>query len=254
MGHLELTMLRAGLAAVRTSPVDDGRVELIVRRPAEDQRELLHEAELRTDVGLVGDRWSVRTDEKAPNPEAQLTLMNARAAALVAGRRDHGGLAGDQLYVDLDLSTGNLPAGTRLAIGSAVVEVTAEPHTGCGKFARRFGVDALKFVNSKDGRALNLRGINTRVIAGGRPTGRRDHEGASSGSTSRLTSILQRGSDSGASLGVSGTRQASRSRQQLRGGVSAPALAETASRALGQTHDCRSRTKDEQRRSSAGGC
>jgi MOSC domain-containing protein YiiM len=167
MGHLELTTLRAGLAEVRTSPVDDGRVELIVRRPAEDQRELLHEAELRTDVGLVGDKWSVPTDAKAPNPDAQLTLMNARAAALVAGRPDHGGLAGDQLYVDLDLSNGNLPPGTRLAIGSAVVEVTAEPHTGCGKFARRFGVDALKFVNSKDGRALNLRGINARVIAGG---------------------------------------------------------------------------------------
>jgi MOSC domain-containing protein YiiM len=86
---------------------------------------------------------------------------------LVAGCADHGGLAGDQLYVDLDVSYENLPAGTRLSIGSAVIEVTAEPHTGCGKFARRFGVDALKFVNSKDGRALNLRGVNAKVIVGG---------------------------------------------------------------------------------------
>ncbi len=102
-----------------------------------------------------------------PNPAAQLTVMNARAAALVAGRPDHGGLAGDQLYIDLDLSSRNLPPGTRLAIGATIIEVTDEPHTGCGKFVRRFGVDAMKFVNSAAGRELNLRGINTRVIVGG---------------------------------------------------------------------------------------
>jgi hypothetical protein len=155
------------LAKVGRSPIDDGRVEVIVRRPAEDQRELLTEAELSTYAGLVGDRWSVARGGTRPNPEAQLTLMNARVAALVAGCADHGGLAGDQLYVDLDVSYENLPAGTRLSIGSAVIEVTAEPHTGCGKFVRRFGVDALKFVNSKDGRALNLRGVNAKVIVGG---------------------------------------------------------------------------------------
>jgi MOSC domain len=167
MSHLELTALQAGLVHVRLSPAGPGRIELIVRRPAEDQREVLLEAELSTEVGLVGDRWSVVTDGSAPNPEAQLTLVNARAAALVAGGPDHGGLAGDQLYVDFDLGDDNLPPGTRLAIGSAVIEVTAEPHTGCGKFARRFGVDALKFVNSHVGRALNLRGINAKVINGG---------------------------------------------------------------------------------------
>ena len=167
MGHLELSTLQAGLANVRLSPIDDGRVELIARRPADDRREVLIEAELSTDTGLVGDKWSVATGDTAPNREAQLTLMNARVAALVAGRADHGGLAGDQLYVDLDLSYENLPPGTRLSVGSAVIEVTAEPHTGCGTFARRFGVDALKFVNSPDGRELNLRGINTRVIVGG---------------------------------------------------------------------------------------
>ncbi len=167
MGHLELPTLQAGIANVRLSPIDDGRVEVIVKRPADDQREVLTEAELSTDAGLVGDKWSVPTGGTAPNPEAQLTLMNARVAALVAGCADHGRLAGDQLYVDLDLSYENLPPGTRLSMGSAVIEVTAEPHTGCGKFARRFGVDALKFVNSKDGREVNLRGINAKVIAGG---------------------------------------------------------------------------------------
>jgi MOSC domain-containing protein YiiM len=167
MGHLALTTLQAGLDDVRLSPTDAGRVELIVRRPAEDEREVLGEAQLSTEVGLVGDKWSIAREGKPPNPEAQLTLMNARAAALVAGDADHGGLAGDQLYVDLDLSQENLPPGTHLAIGSAVVEVSAEPHTGCGKFARRFGVDALKFVNTKDGRALRLRGMNTKVIVDG---------------------------------------------------------------------------------------
>jgi hypothetical protein len=167
MRHVKLTTLQAGLAEVRRSPVDGGHVELIVRRPAEERREVLVEAELSIHAGLIGDRWSVAKDGRAPNPEAQLTLMNARAAALIAGCSDHGGLAGDQLYVDFDLSTGNIPPGTQLAIGSAMIEVTAEPHTGCGKFARRFGVDALKFVNSKDGRPLGLRGINTKVIVAG---------------------------------------------------------------------------------------
>ena len=164
MGYLELSTLQAGLATVRGSPIDDGRVELIARRPGEDRREVLAEAELSSDAGLVGDKWSAAA---APNPQAQLTVMNSRVAALVAGGADHGGLAGDQLYVDLDLSYENLPPGTRLLVGLAVIEVTAEPHTGCGKFARRFGVDALKFVNSADGRELNLRGINAKVIVGG---------------------------------------------------------------------------------------
>ncbi|MGZ6617311.1 MAG: MOSC domain-containing protein [Solirubrobacteraceae bacterium] len=167
MGQLDLPTLRAGLANVRLSPLDVGRVELIVRRPTDDQREVLSEAELSSEAGLVGDKWSVAYKGSAPNPEAQLTVMNARAAALVAGRAEHGGLAGDQLYVDLDLSHENLPPGTHLAVGSAVIEVTAEPHTGCGKFVRRFGVDAMKLVNSAEGRRLNLRGINTKVIVDG---------------------------------------------------------------------------------------
>ncbi len=167
MGHLDLPTLQAGLADVRQSPLDGGRIELVVKRPADDQREVLAQAELSTDTGLVGDKWKTVYKGTGPNPEAQLTLMNARAAALVAGGAEHGGLAGDQLYVDLDLSCENLPPGTRLTIGSAVIEVTAVPHTGCGKFVRRFGVDAMKFVNSAEGRKLNLRGINAKVIVGG---------------------------------------------------------------------------------------
>jgi MOSC domain-containing protein YiiM len=162
--HVESSTFEAGLAEVRRSPRDAGTVELIARRPAVDERELLSEAELDPAEGLVGDRWRVAGSPKA---DRQLTLMSARAAALVAGPRDRWSLAGDQLYVDFDLSDANAPPGTRLHVGSAVVEVTAEPHLGCGKFSRRFGRDALKFVNSQVGRELNLRGVNARVVTAG---------------------------------------------------------------------------------------
>lgn len=150
---------------IRRSPADNGRVELIVRRPAVDEREVLDEAELDGELGLVGDTWDRRasrfTRDKSPDPERQLTLMNARAIALIA--LDRWGLAGDQLYVDLDIGAANLPPGTRLEIGSAVIEVTRPPHTGCGKFAERFGLDALRFVNSPVGKELRLRGIYAKV-------------------------------------------------------------------------------------------
>jgi MOSC domain-containing protein YiiM len=169
--HAELTALNAGVTDIRRAPKDGGTIELIVRRPAEEQRELLDEAELDAVEGLVGDNWNTRgsraTHNGSAHPDLQLTLMNARVTALVARTRERWALAGDQLYVDLDLSEANLPAGTRLQIGSAVIEITAMPHTGCGKFARRFGVEALKFVNSGVGRELSLRGRNARIVRGG---------------------------------------------------------------------------------------
>ena len=171
MQQLELPALESGLDDVRRSPKDEGRVELIVRRPAENEREVLAEATLDTEEGLVGDEWLTRgtsaTEDGSPHPKRQLTLMNARVAALVAGEADRRQLAGDQLYVDLDLSGRNLPPGTRVEVGSAVIEISDEPHRGCGKFASRFGVAALKFVNSAAGRELNLRGIYARVVIGG---------------------------------------------------------------------------------------
>jgi hypothetical protein len=166
-----MTTLEAGLDSVRAAPADRGKLELIVRRPEVDAREVVEEATLEPNGGLRGDNWHVKPSLKtgAPNPEAELTVMNARVTALVAGEdRERWALAGDQLYVDLDLSYRNLPPGTRLRIGDeAVIEVTEEPHRGCGKFSSRFGVDALKFVNSAVGRELNMRGINTRIVAGG---------------------------------------------------------------------------------------
>jgi MOSC domain-containing protein YiiM len=171
MQHVDTEALEAGVADVRSAPKDAGTVELIIRRPDIGERELLDEAELDPVEGLVGDNWRTRGSRSTPDgsahPDLQLTLMNARATALIARTHDRWPLAGDQLYVDFDLSWANLPPGTRLAVGSAVIEITAEPHTGCGKFARRFGVEALKFVNSAVGRELNMRGRNARIVTGG---------------------------------------------------------------------------------------
>jgi hypothetical protein len=171
MAQLDLEALEAGLDEVLRSPQDDGHVELIVRRPGVGERELVDEAELDSEDGLVGDSWRARgsgsTEDSSPDPRAQLTLTNARFTALVAVNPDRRQLAGDQLYVDLDLSATNVPPGTRLAIGSAIVEVTDLPHLGCRKYLDRFGKDALEFISSKTRRELNLRGVNAKVVVSG---------------------------------------------------------------------------------------
>jgi hypothetical protein len=169
--HLTMEELEAGLDDIRRSPKNEGALELIVRRPSLGERESLTEGELDVAQGLVGDTWSTRGSRRSKDglahPEMQINVMNSRVIALVAQERERWHLAGDQLFVDLDLSGENLPPGTRLAVGSAVIEVTPEPHTGCEKFVSRFGVDAMKFVNSPLGRQLNLRGINAKVVQPG---------------------------------------------------------------------------------------
>ena len=169
--HLTMQELEAALDHLRAAPKNDGVVELIVRRPRTDEREVLEEAELDPVKGLIGDSWCVRpssrTPDRSPHPEMQINIMNSRVTALVAQAKDRWPLAGDQLYIDMDLGKENLPGGNRLAIGSAVLEVSPLPHTGCNKFVARFGADAMKFVNSPIGRELCLRGINARIIQGG---------------------------------------------------------------------------------------
>ncbi|MEM7345069.1 MAG: MOSC domain-containing protein, partial [Chloroflexota bacterium] len=144
---------------------------LISRRPTTDEREILQAAELDLTEGLVGDNWLARGSASMPdgsaNPDAQLTFMNTRVIDLVAQDKARWHLAGDQIFVDLDLSVDNLPPGTQLSIGTTIIEVTPLPHTGCQKFVERFGGDAMKFVNSKAGRALRLRGMNAKVVQGG---------------------------------------------------------------------------------------
>lgn len=169
--QLTTAELEQGLENILASPKDKGKLELIVRRPDIDARERLAEARLDVREGLVGDNWLSRGSRHMPDgaadPEMQLNIMNSRVAALVADDPDRRELAGDQLYLDLDLGYENLPPGTRLSIGDAVIEVTSPPHTGCKKFAERFGKDAVVFVNSGRGKALNFRGINARVVLSG---------------------------------------------------------------------------------------
>lgn len=169
--HLTTEQLETGLDHIRQSPKDNGLVELIVRRPQTEERELLEEGEFTIAEGLVGDNWSVRgssrTPDGGPHPDMQINIMNARAVALVAQEKERWSLAGDQLFIDMDLSKSNLPVGSRISIGSAIFEVTAPPHTGCQKFVSRFGLEAMKFVNSEVGRELCLRGINAKVVQSG---------------------------------------------------------------------------------------
>jgi hypothetical protein len=156
------------LDRIREAPADSGRLELIVRRPAEGERELLDEAFLDLTLGLVGDRWADRIPGSTPiYLSAQLTVTSTRVLAAIEPDRERWPLAGDQLFVDLDLSVENLPAGSRLAIGSAVLEVSEEPHTGCAKYSARFGGDALRWINSPTGRAYRMRGLNARVVEAG---------------------------------------------------------------------------------------
>ncbi len=169
--HLTMEELEAGLDEIRQSPKDEGLLKLIVRRPRRDEREVLQEGELEVMEGLLGDSWKIRgssrTADGSSHPDMQLNIMNSRVIALLAQAEDRWQLAGDQLFIDMDLSTENLPPGTQLALGSAVIEVTAQPHTGCKKFVARFGRDAMIFVNSPLGKQLHLRGINAKVVQSG---------------------------------------------------------------------------------------
>ena len=163
--------LESGLEAILAAPTDSGALTLIVRRPKVDERESISVGRLDVERGLIGDNWFDRGNEDetgaAPDLEMQLNIMGSRVAELVANGKERMPLAGDQLYLDMDLSRENLPPGTRLAIGEAIIEVTAPPHTGCKKFAERFGTEAMLFVNSGVGKKLNFRGICARVVRSG---------------------------------------------------------------------------------------
>ena len=169
--HRTTEELNAGLAEIRRSPKDAGVLELIVCRPEQGERIELTQVTIDPDHGVVGDNWETRgsrhTEDGSAEKGRQVTLMNIRAAALVAIDPDRRSLAGDQLYVDLDLSEDNLPAGTHLQVGSVVLEVSPLPHTGCVKFIDRFGADAGRWVNLGRGREVNARGINALVVEGG---------------------------------------------------------------------------------------
>ena len=169
--HLTTAQLEAGIEYVLQAPADRGTLVKVVRRPDVERREIAEEGVLDTDLGLVGDNWKARGSTSTPdgsaNPVAQITVMNSRFLSLIAQSEERWELAGDQLIVDLDLSMENLPSGTRLSIGSAVLEISEKPHTGCAKFSARFGQDALRYVSTPSGREQRLRGVNTRIVQSG---------------------------------------------------------------------------------------
>ncbi len=172
INFLSTEELNTALPYLLNSPKDNGTLDMIVRRPDEDLREELESGFLTIEEGLEGDSWnrrsSRRTEDGGPHPDMQLNIMNSRVINAIAQSRDRWKLAGDQLFMDLDLSHQNLPAGTRLSIGEAVIEITDQPHLGCKKFVARFGLPAMQFVNSPSGRQLKLRGINAKVIKPGK--------------------------------------------------------------------------------------
>ena len=168
--HLSTPDLEAGLEQIRNSPKNQSVLDMIVSRPEEDAREIMELADLDVVVGLVGDTWqdrpSARSGDGKAHPDMQITLMNSRVADLVAQSKERWPLSGDQLFAALDLSKTNVPPGTRISVGKAVLEATNQPHTGCKKFASRFGVDALKFISPSTTEVLKLRGIYPKVIEG----------------------------------------------------------------------------------------
>jgi hypothetical protein len=172
MKHLSYEEIEARLPFISASPKDKAALDLIVIRPKENERKVLQEGMLSTTDGLEGDMWkgrpSSRTPDKSAHPDMQLNIMNSRIIDVIAQEKERWQLAGDQLFVDLDLSKENLPAGTQLKVGDAIIEVTAQPHLGCKKFVSRFGLDAMKFVNSEIGKKHQLRGINAKVIKSGK--------------------------------------------------------------------------------------
>lgn len=170
--NLNLEQLWDGLKQLDPFPTNNGTIEMIVRRPQTEKRETVEQAELDTTKGLVGDNWLARGSSSTPdgsaNPQAQITLMNSDVINVITnGDQSRWELAGDQIFVDFDLSQDNLPAGSRIKMGEATLEISELPHTGCGKFARRFGAYARKFVMTEKGKSLRLRGVNASVVEGG---------------------------------------------------------------------------------------
>lgn len=169
--QLPISELELGVDEIKASPKDNGILEMIVRRPETETREIIDSGEINLDNGLEGDNWKPRGSSSMPDgsadPEAQITLMSTRVIQLLSGDKENWQWAGDQLYIDMDLSIDNLPPGSRIQIGSAILEISAKPHTGCKKFSGRFGIEALEFISTPLGKALRMRGVNAKVVQAG---------------------------------------------------------------------------------------
>ncbi len=169
--HRTETEILEGLVEVRKAPSDNGLLEAIVIRPGSEARLSLQRCRLSPEGGTEGDAWArgcwLKLPDGSPHPDVQICIMSSRMISLLAGEKQRWELAGDNLFVDLDISRENLQAGQLLQIGESVIEITQQPHNGCGKFSRRFGLPALAFVNSPIGKQLRARGIYAKVIKAG---------------------------------------------------------------------------------------
>jgi len=170
--HLNLSELKAGLPEILSSPSDDGELQGIVVRPERGERRDLETCEISLAGGTHGDLWAMdcwkSTEDGEPHPDVQICIMNARCISLIAQERKNWPPAGDNLFINMDITPGNTPPGTRLALGTAIIEITDTPHTGCDSFIERYGRDACVFVNTGEGKRLRLRGIYGRVVQDGR--------------------------------------------------------------------------------------
>lgn len=170
--HLSRAELLAGLPEILASPKAEGTVEGIVVRPASEQRQEVGSIGVTLAGGLDGDHWAKgcwkTTEDGEPHPDVQICMMNARCIDLIAQGRDNWAPAGDNLFIDMDLTPDNMAPGQRLSIGSAIIEITETPHKGCAKFVQRYGRDACAFVNVREGDQYKLRGIYGRVVQDGR--------------------------------------------------------------------------------------
>ncbi len=167
MTHAATRELEAKLDWLRESPKDGGKITCIMIRPRTNERVLLTTCEVSPGQGVHGDNWTQRYGSKTPDPMAQITIMNTRMIELLGEGPDQQTLSGDQFFADMDLSEANLSVGQRLRMGTAILEISPKPHTGCSKFSKRFGADALRFVNSAEGRPLRLRGVYVKVVSAG---------------------------------------------------------------------------------------
>lgn len=170
--HLSREELMAGLPHILAAPKDEGALKAIMVRPQSEARQDVDSIHVSLAGGVEGDHWAkgcwMSTEDGKPHPDVQICIMNARCIDLIAGGRDNWAPAGDNLFIDMDLTPDNLPPGTRIAVGAAVLEITATPHNGCAKFIERYGRDACVFVNTGEGKRYRLRGIYGRVIQDGR--------------------------------------------------------------------------------------
>ena len=169
--HRSREELEAGLDEILGAPKDHGRLEAIVVRPRANERVSVESAELSAGQGLEGDHWAngcwMSLPDGSPHPDVQICIMSARAIRQIAGDKADWPPAGDQLFIDMDMSRSNLTVGQRMQLGDTILEITEVPHNGCNKFSERFGIEATRFVNSRIGKENRLRGIYAKVIEPG---------------------------------------------------------------------------------------